>query len=147
MSAPIRVHLAETIARPVEVVYAALIDVAGYPGWQGGVLEIRRLDDGPLRVGSRILEVRELMGRKIEGTTEITALEPGRLMGFSCPEGAIPFKGSYVCTPDGGGTRVDIEMELSPTGFLSMARAFLPSMFGKMLGANFRELKEQLERS
>lgn len=141
----IEIEYRTTIGRPPGDVFAALIDVASYPRWQTGVLEIRPLDEGPIAVGSRFLEVREILNRAVEGTTEIMALETDRLMEFRCPEGTIPFDGSYTCEPTDGGTQVVVRMALSPTGFLKMAGGFLNMMFKKSLEANFERLREQLE--
>jgi uncharacterized protein YndB with AHSA1/START domain len=48
--------------------------------WLGGFVESRPLGDGTLRVGARSLEIIEEGGRRVEMTSEVTALDPGRVL-------------------------------------------------------------------
>ena len=64
------------INRPVEQVFAAMADTANHPQWDPGLLEAHLTPDGPVRVGTKITEVRKFMGRTFENTVDVIAFEP-----------------------------------------------------------------------
>src|SRR3954452_22620798 len=63
------------VEAPVEQVWEVLREVERWPEWASTVTSVRRLDDGPLDVGSRVR-----VGRPRILPTEyvVTELEPGR---------------------------------------------------------------------
>jgi len=56
-------------------VWRALVDVASWPQWTRSVTGVQRLDDGPLRLGSR---TRLKQPRMMPIVWEVTAFEPDR---------------------------------------------------------------------
>jgi hypothetical protein len=89
------------VARSAEQVF----DVIGthlyenHPRWEREVVEIRPLTPGPVRLGSRAVMVREEYGRRSEGTYEITAFEPGRLVSARHLDGPMDFDLSFGLAP------------------------------------------------
>ena len=79
------------IARPVGDVYAALIDVERWPAWliATGIVSVKRLDDGPLRAGSRLRVEQSIAGRATTLDGAVTVLVPGSALGVQGrdPEG------------------------------------------------------------
>src|SRR5215475_715475 len=64
--------------RPVDQVFAFLADPAKQPMWQSNLIAIEQLTEGPMRVGTRIREVRRLGQRPTEYQAEVIALEPDK---------------------------------------------------------------------
>jgi carbon monoxide dehydrogenase subunit G len=71
------------IARPVDDVYAALIDVERWPAWliATGIVKVERLDDGPLRAGSRLRVAQSVAGRAATLDGLVTVLAPDAAFG------------------------------------------------------------------
>jgi uncharacterized membrane protein len=114
-------HVRETlhIDAPPDRVWALGTDPSRYPEWQAGLVEVRDIS-GPLdRVGSKYTAVYQVMGRRLEGTTEVTKLEPGKLIE---ERGSIVGGGPAVSTiriePLSGGTDMTFELDYELPGGL-----------------------------
>jgi hypothetical protein len=59
--------------RPVEQVFAFLLDTGKLSTWQSNLIKSEQLTEGPLRTGSRFREVRRIGKRETEIQGEITA--------------------------------------------------------------------------
>src|SRR3990170_621421 len=97
------------VRRPVEEVF----DFVGthyfenHPRWEHEVMEVRKVTDGPIGVGSRAVMVREEYGRRSEAPLEITAFEPPRTIAFKHLGGPMLFELTLVMTP-AGATSTDL---------------------------------------
>jgi uncharacterized protein YndB with AHSA1/START domain len=106
------------IARPPDEVFAAVTDLDRLPEWQPMVVEVEPLDDGPLAAGSRLREVREVRGRRLEQVVEVAAFEPGRRFALRVLEGPLPVDGDLGFEGDGtGGTRLRLLATGRPRGW------------------------------
>jgi uncharacterized membrane protein len=132
-----------TVKRPAEEVFDYLADVRHLPQWQDGVVEVRT-DDEP-RVGSRFVEVRSFLGKRIESTVEIVAYEPSRLFTIKVIEGPIPFEVRHTIEPEGDATRVDVMGEGEPGGFFKLAEGLVTRQVQKAAEKDFAKLKQVLE--
>ena len=93
------------IRRPAEEVFAFVTDPAAYPRWQPSLVRVEPHAPGPLRLGSEATEVRRFLGRELETTWTCVEHEPGRRSAIESDEGPVPFRGTFVLEPCGGGTR------------------------------------------
>src|SRR5664279_4031190 len=60
------------IHRPSDEVFAFVADQTNAASWQSGIVEVRRLTDGPPGVGSRHIFTRTLMGRRMTGENAVS---------------------------------------------------------------------------
>ena len=83
------IHLEKStiVRRPSHEVFAFVADQTNAPRWQSGIVEVRRLTDGPPGVGSRHTFTRTLMGRRMTGENEYVAFEPGEQVAFRPRQG------------------------------------------------------------
>jgi uncharacterized protein YndB with AHSA1/START domain len=134
------------IHRPVEEVFAYVSDLTHSAEWQAGLLEVRRLTEGPLGVGTRYAFVRQFIGRKMESTNEFVAYEPNRTVRFRIPSGPMPGQGTYLfeATPDG--TKLTSRVELEPRGLSRLAEPLIAASLRREIAAGLPVLKELLER-
>jgi hypothetical protein len=65
------------LGHPAGVVWSYLVAFERVPTWEHGVLEVRRVADGPPKVGDRIVTRRVFAGRQTRLEGEIVGLEVG----------------------------------------------------------------------
>jgi uncharacterized protein YndB with AHSA1/START domain len=75
LAAQVRFQISVEIAAPPDVVWSVISDAERWHEWTPSVKGIRRLDHGPLRIGSRAI-VRQ--PRFPPAMWKVTAIEPGR---------------------------------------------------------------------
>lgn len=99
----------EIAAAPARV-WAVMRDVERWHEWTASIREIRRLDDGPFRVGSR-WRIRQ--PRLLPGTWTVTELEEGR--GFTWvtrgPGAVVTARHSIEAAPGGSLVRLSLRFE------------------------------------
>ena len=61
--------------RPIDQVFAFLVDTSKLSTWQSNLIKSEPLTEGPLRTGSRFREIRRINNKEEEIEAEITALE------------------------------------------------------------------------
>ncbi len=99
------------VGAPVDRVWDVLVDVERWPEWTDSVTSVRRLDPGPLAVGSRV-EVSQ--PRIPTGTYTVTAVDPGRAFTWEQRQPGSTVSAHHECaqTPDGG-TQVELRVVMS----------------------------------
>jgi uncharacterized protein YndB with AHSA1/START domain len=92
-------------------VWEVLVDVERWPEWTDSVTRVRKVDAGPLAVGSRV-EVSQ--PRIPTGTYTVTALEPGSAFRWEQRQPGSTVQAHHVCEPlPDGTTRVELRVVMS----------------------------------
>jgi uncharacterized protein YndB with AHSA1/START domain len=141
----IRAEKSTVIERSVEDVFAYVSDQTNAVHWQAGLVEVRRLTDGPIGVGTRHTIVRTFMGRRLAVENEYIAFEPGRRIAFRTTSGPMPLEASYLVEAVADGTRVTSTIAMEASGFVSLAEPLIAAGLRREMDAAFRELKRVLE--
>jgi uncharacterized membrane protein len=130
------------IAASPERVWEVLSDVEYWPEWTESVTFARRLDDGPLRPGSR---TRLKQPRLPETEWVVTDLEPGRSFTWvSTGAGARNTARHDIEPLPGGGSRVRLEFETA--GVLGgLVGRLYGGMVKRYLGMEAEGLKRRAE--
>ena len=105
------ITLQETIQidRPVKEVYDYVVNVENTQKWQPAVIEVRRLTEGPIRVGTKFSEVAMMMRRRVHSTCEITQLEPNSTVAFKgTSDGPLEYQTTYTLVANGNATQLHI---------------------------------------
>ena len=130
--------------RPVEQVFAYLIDPNNLRAWQSNLIENEQLTDKPLRVGSRFREVRQMGRRASEYQAEITDFEPNRRFAtktLSEPQASV----SYTFEQENSGTRLSYKFTLQTSGMMRLLEPLIASSIKKDSISDFERLKRVLE--
>jgi uncharacterized protein YndB with AHSA1/START domain len=134
------------IARPPEEVFSVVTDPARLPEWQPRVAGVEQLEEGPLRKGSRLKEVREVRGKRLEQIVEVTAFEPSRRFGLRVVEGPLPVDGDLAFAPTpGGGTRLHVHGHGRASGVMRLLEPLLKVGLKREFRSQYRRLKDLLE--
>jgi hypothetical protein len=117
-----------------------------HPRWEREVVEIRRITDGPIRVGSRAVMVRREFGRTSETEYEVTELEHNRRIAFQHCTPQMDFDIAFTFLPEGEATRLAVDVQAQPHGALrlnSPLMRFQMPRTGRRIMKQLRELLEE----
>lgn len=110
-----------------ERVFAVLCDVERWPEWTSTMKSVRRIEDGPLLVGSRA-ELRQPALRP--AVWQVTEMKPGRSFSWATRGPGVCVTGHHFIEGCGANSRVTLFIEM--TGFLA-----------PLVSRLFRKLNEQ----
>jgi carbon monoxide dehydrogenase subunit G len=99
-----------TIGRPVDAVWARLIDWDTAARWMSGVDALRA--DGPTAPGTTLV----FTTRGKQRTGQIAAVDPGRSITLRSIQGGVTADYVYTCAPHSEGTRVSLVADCRMTG-------------------------------
>lgn len=110
------------INRPISVVYAALTNPEITQKWVSGIVEIKQLTPGDTKVGSKLLLVEYVDGRKVRMEEEITLLNPPHLVkyttiGLGEPSSQFTEYGEYRLEEVEGMTKFTMNSQIEYHGF------------------------------
>ena len=95
-------------ASPAQV-YRLFIDVERWPELTQSMRSVRRLDDGPIRVGS---EAKVSQPRLPSARWRVTELEPDRRFTWETTAGGVTTVGDHRVEPDGAGSRITLTLSM-----------------------------------
>jgi uncharacterized protein YndB with AHSA1/START domain len=132
------------IPQPPTDVFPWLLEEDKVPKWTGNLQRYEQLD-GVLGTGSRVRQVLEVSGRRIDVELEVTAYEPpsGAQTRFST--NGIEVVSSYALEAAGAGTRLTQTVEAKPSGLT--ARLLVPVLqprLAEKLTQDLERLREEL---
>ncbi|WP_430786904.1 SRPBCC family protein [Virgibacillus flavescens] len=126
-----------TIAVAQDDVYAGLLDLDAAGNWMQGFVGIKRLDEGPLQVGSQWIETRKMFGKEASEHFEVVELDkPDKIVlrvdGTKGTTGKGEFMFTYLLASSGDGTAVTMHGEIK--GLTGISK-----LFGKMMAGFFKK--------
>jgi uncharacterized membrane protein len=110
------------IAAPAQLVYEVYTDVERWPEWAASVTSVQRLDQGPLRVGSR---ARIKQPRLPTAMWEVTEVVTGRSFTWMARGPGIITTASHVVTPPEADGPARVTASLQQTGPLGQLLGLL----------------------
>jgi len=98
-------RVSATVSAPPATVYALFIDIERWPEISESTRSVRRLDSGPIQVGSEaILKQPGLPSAR----WRVTSLEPDRAFVWQTRGGGVTTVGDHRVEPDGPGSTITI---------------------------------------
>ena len=141
----LKIEISAVIHRPVEEVFAVASNPETYSKWSPGLIEVKRISEGPVGVGTTWRLVRQALGQRLEGDLELTEYEPN--LKFTLDSKSRPFPGEARWTFDvvEGGTRVSVVLQAEPGGFFKLAEPLLRSFTKGTMETELANLKDLME--
>ena len=134
------------INRPAEEVFAYLDQVDLHNEWQGQLVSTTIETDGPLRVGTRVVERRNAPGGVRDFPYEITEHDPARKISFRGTAGPVRPVGTYTVDPIGESTsRMNSELDLEGHGIGKLFAPLALRQAAKQVPLDHEKFKELLE--
>jgi carbon monoxide dehydrogenase subunit G len=112
------------IPRAPEEVFPWLLEEDKVPRWTGHLEAYERLDDGALGAGSRVRQVLEVSGRRIDVELAVVRYEPPRAAETRFSTNGIEVVNAYALEAAGSGTRLTQSVDAKPSGL--SARLLVP---------------------
>jgi uncharacterized protein YndB with AHSA1/START domain len=141
----LRAEESVVVQRPIDEVFAYFTDPATLPEWQASALEAQLEGEGPMRAGSRAVETRKFLGRRMESTMEVLEYEPPRRFTIKASAGPVPFQVTSDLSEEDGDTLVRSVVEGEPGGFFRLAEPLVVRAVERELRNNLATLKDVLE--
>ena len=134
------------INRPAEEVFAYLDQVDRHNEWQGQLVSTAIETDGPVRVGTRVVERRNVPGGARDFPYDITEHDPARKISFRGTAGPIRPAGTYTVDPTGeSSSRMSSELDLKGHGIGKLFAPLALRQAAKQVPVDLKRFKELLE--
>jgi ligand-binding SRPBCC domain-containing protein len=135
------------IARPREEVAAFAADPTNAMAWYKNIKAVEWETAPPAAVGSRLRFRAQFLGRALEYTYEIRAIEPGRRFVMATAQGPFPMETTYTWEDAaGGGTKMTLRNRGEPSGFAAVTAPVMARAMRKANEGDLQRLKALLER-
>ena len=134
------------INRPAEEVFAYIDQVDRHHEWQGSLVSTTVETDRPMRVGTRVVERRNVPGGARDFPYEITEHDPPRKVSFRGTAGLIRPVGTYTVEPTGeSSSRMNSELDLEGHGIGKLFAILARRQLAKQAPVDHKKFKELLE--
>jgi uncharacterized membrane protein len=134
------------INRPAEEVFAYLDHVDRHNKWQAQLVSTSVETDRPIRVGTRVVERRNVPGGTRDFPYEITEHDRARKISFRGTAGLIRPAGTYTVEPTGESrSRLSSELDLEGHGVGKLFAILARRQAAKQVPVDQEKLKELLE--
>ncbi len=138
-----RVEYSILINQPIDKVFNYTTTPSNYINWQPWVLDSQ--SEHRMSIGTRIEVLSQLMGRRVDMTTEVIEYVPNkRLVSQGGPKSFFS-RVVYKFEREDGGTRINYTAEFHPRGLLSLFGSITVSRFRNQVKESFANLKGLLE--
>jgi carbon monoxide dehydrogenase subunit G len=134
-----------TINRPRDLVFDFVSDPANDARWRKGSRCAEWTSPGPVGVGSTMRSVDRVMGREIEGTSEITAWDPPRMYAFRSLGSSFPAEFRLKFAPLDGRTRLTMVGRIEFRGILKLFEWLFGGQVRRQVEDDLETLRRLLE--
>jgi hypothetical protein len=141
----INLHMSVLVYSPVAQVFDFVSTPENDFQWQYGTLASTTLSQGGGHSGTFFRSIRHLVGRRVEGTFEVTLYEPNRKYGFKSLSGPLNSQTSYTFEMVDGSTRISLSTQARVVNSLRVDDAILEKGMKKQLKEDLAMLKALLE--
>lgn len=128
------------LPKPPEAVFPWLFEQDKVPQWTGGLEEYEVLGSGPIAAGTRVRQILNISGQRVDLEMEIARYEPPTAADSRFSMSGLDVEISYALAPSGEGSVLTQTLEARATSF--KARMLVPMVQPRLE----RKLTEDLQR-
>ncbi len=121
------------------------MDVDNRKSYIPALEEVIMLDELPIKVGSRYIEVAEIAGRRLETTYQVIALVPNQHTSAKTIKSIFPIKADLDLTDKNGGTELKISLEFTLKGIFKLASGIVQGIVGNQAADILTKIKKNIE--
>ena len=133
------------IYRPIKQIFDFISTPENDFQWQYGILKSSQISEGMLGVGTLFQSIGHFMGRRIQGTFEVTEYQPHQKYGFKSLDGPLHSLTLYTFELAGSATKVNVSTQATATNLFQAEEGLLEKKMKKQLKEDLTLLKEILE--
>jgi uncharacterized protein YndB with AHSA1/START domain len=133
----------QVIKAPVEIVFSTVVDGGNFASWNPTIRSSRRLDDGEVGDGAKFEWDLRGFGKVVQ---ELAEFDRNRQVRIVPHMNRLKGGHRFRLTSEGGGTRVDHELEMTPQGAFRLLTPLMGLMGRKNLRDTANALQVHLER-
>jgi len=133
------------VSMPLTGAFEYLADFCHCADWDPGVIEARRVDSGPLGVGSRFALVVAFLGRRVPMQYTLEAHEPPHRILLRGTASGVESIDEITLVPRSDGTRITYDARVELAGVARLADPLLGLVFQRIGAAAARGLRERME--
>ena len=142
---------AQTVAEASpEAAFETMLDVAHWPQFISGISSVEMLTPGPVGVGSRFRETRQMYGRSASEDMTIAEIDAPRSIVLTAEAHGARYRVENRFEPSGSGTRVTVEFAATPMTLLARLAAplalVMTSSLRRQLLSDLIDLAREAER-
>ena len=135
-----RLQLATRVAAPVDRVFEVFADLRNVPGRIKGIKRLELLTDGPIGVGTKFRETREMFGKGATEEMEFTEFDPPRTYSVGALSCGCRYTSRYDFRSDGAETIVELDFRGEAVSFF--AKLLMPVM-GWLMSGSMKQCMQQ----
>lgn len=139
--------LKETIAAPIDEVFARAIDFVNAPQAIRGIEKVEMLTDGSVGKGTRFRETRTMFGREAVEEMEITRFEPPSLYALGANSHGCEYLSTFRLHERQGSTEIELTFESTPLTLSAKVMSFLMKPMLKTVASECAKDLADLKRS
>ncbi len=145
-----KVRVSSEINAPVEQVFGLFTDIEHAAEHVSAIKKIDIMSTGPLNLGTRWCETREVLGRLDDAEMEITSFERNHTYTVTHHKGGVRIDTVFTFEPVPAGTEVSVEFELNsqglPPGLLLPLEWAIGGKVRHVLSDDLDDLKQSIEQ-
>lgn len=121
------------------------MDVNNRKSYIPALEEVIMLDELPIQVGSRYIEVAEIAGRRLETTYQVIELIPNQRTSAKTIKSIFPIKADLDLTEINGATELNISLDFTLRGIFKLASGIVQGIVSKQAGDILEKIKTNIE--
>lgn len=132
-------------ASPVTI-FNYLMDVNNRKSYIPALEEVIMLDKGPIKKGSRYIEVANIAGRRLKTTYQVIEFEQNKHTAAQTLESIFPIRADLDLTESSGGTELTISLNFKLKGIFKFGASFVKGIVDQQAQGILVKIKEALEQ-